>query len=167
MFFRRKPEEAAAAQDVEQPSQSHQAVLRDELGLYHLWFLELRLDQELARASRTGTIFSLAAWQLRLLPNEAPSPELLAQAAALIGQSLRPYDIAARVDAGRFVALLCDATYEAACTVAFRLKGDLQVRIPSAGRWQAGVASFGRDAVDGDALILAALRRLVGDALAA
>ena len=167
MFFRRKPEEAAAAQDVEQPSESHQAVLRDELGLHHLWFLELRLDQELARASRTGTVFSLVAWQLRLLPNEAPSPELLAQAAALIEQSLRPYHIAARVDARRYVALLCDATYEAACTLAFRLKGDLQIRIPSAGRWQAGVASFGRDGKDVDTILQAAEHRLEKDARAA
>ncbi len=102
----------------------------------------------------------MATWQLRLLPTETPDPELLARAAALIQQSLRPYDVVARVDTDRFVGLLGDAKYEDACTVAFRIKGDLEVRVPSAGRWQAGVATFGRDGVDGDALILASLRRL-------
>ncbi len=49
MLFRRKPQEAPEPQGAEQPADEHEAVLRDELGLYHLWFLELRLSQELAR----------------------------------------------------------------------------------------------------------------------
>ena len=160
MLFRRKPQEAPEPQGAEQPADEHEAVLRDELGLCHLWFLELRLSQELARASRIGNVFSLATWQLRLLPTETPDPELLARAAAFIQGSLRPYDVVARVDTDRFVGLLGDAKYEDACTVAYRIKGDLEVRVPSAGRWQAGVATFGRDGVDGDALILASIRRL-------
>ena len=84
--------------------------------------------------------------------------------AQLIAKSLRAYDIIARIDEHRFVAILFDAGYDAASTVAFRLKGDLQVRVPSVGKWQAGVATFGRDGVHGDALIQAALRRLDEDA---
>ena len=141
--------------------------LRDESGLHHLWYLELRLKEELARAARVNSVFSLACWHLKLLPGEAPSPNLLQQAGDLIAGSLRSYDIVARLDEQRFAAILFDAQYEAAATVAHRIKGDLHVRIPSAGRWQAGVAAFPRDAVDGDGLIQAAFRRLGEDARAA
>ena len=143
------------------------AVLRDDLGVHQLWYLEMRLKEELARGSRTNGVFSLACWQLKLLPGERPSDDLLRQAAELIQEGLRTYDILARIDECRFVALLLDAQYEAASTVAFRIKGDLQVRVLSAGRWQAGVAAFPRDAVDADGLIQASFRRLGDDARAA
>ncbi|MEX2157986.1 MAG: diguanylate cyclase [Dehalococcoidia bacterium] len=143
------------------------AVLRDELGIFPLWYLEMRLREELARAARTNGIFSLACWHLKLLPGERPSDDLLKQAADFIMESLRTYDILARIDEYRFAALLLDAQYEAASTVAFRIKGDLQVRVHSAGRWQAGVAAFPRDAVDADGLIQASIRRLGDDARAA
>lgn len=169
MFFKRQkdaPEEERSppkGSGVADPTQA----LRDESGLHHLWYLELRLKEELARAARINSVFSLACWHLKLLPGEAPSPTLLQQAADLIAGSLRSYDILARLDEQRFAAILFDAQYEAAATVAFRIKGDLQVRVPSAGRWQAGVAAFPRDAVDGDGLIQAAFRRLGEDARAA
>jgi GGDEF domain-containing protein len=143
------------------------AVLRDELGVHQLWYLEIRLKEELARASRTNGAFSLACWRLKLLPGERPSDDLIQQAADFIKEGLRTYDILARIDEDRFVGLLLDAPYEAASTVAFRIKGDLQVRVLSAGRWQAGVAAFPRDAVDADGLIQAAFRRLGDDARAA
>ena len=149
------------------PPPQGDAVLQDELGVHPLWYLEMRLKEELARATRTSGVFSLACWQLKLLPGERPSEELLKQAAHFILESLRAYDIVARIDESRFVALLLDAQYEAASTVAFRIKGDLQVRVLSAGRWQAGVAAFPRDAVDADGLIQASFRRLGDDARAA
>jgi GGDEF domain-containing protein len=92
---------------------------------------------------------------------------MLACAAAFIEKRLRTYDVLARIDEERFAALLLDAEYQTASTVAFRIKADLQTRLPSAGRWQAGVATFGRDGVDGDALIQAMFRRLEEDARAA
>jgi GGDEF domain-containing protein len=172
MFFKRRDKQEALGEERPPPGgkgggadPTH--VLRDELGLCQLWFLELRLHEELARAARVNSVFSLACWQLKLLPGEAPSQNLLQQAATLIAGSLRSYDIVARLDDERFVAILLDAPYEAASTVAFRIKGDLQVRVSSAGRWQAGIAAFPRDAVDGDGLIQAAFRRLGEDARAA
>lgn len=45
----------------------------------------------------------------------------------------------------------------------YRIKGDLQTRVQTLGRWQAGVATFGRDSLDADALLQAALRRLEDD----
>lgn len=171
MFFRRAPKEEAPppqrASPPEEPPPDPQAVLRDELGLYHLWYLELRLQQEVARASRSGVPFSLVTWRMRLLPGETPAPEILQRAAEIIQQRLRSYDVPARIDEHRFAAILFDADYQAAATVAFRIKGELQLRAPTPGKWQAGVATFGRDGVDPDALIQASLRRLEEDAGAA
>lgn len=163
---KQKPEQPAEAATAEIAAAAD-AALRDSLGLYHLWYLERRLQEELARAPRINSCFSLATWRLRLLPGETPSPELLAKAASLISSSLRSYDVCARIDENRLVAILYDADYQAASTVAFRLKGDLQVGIASSGRWQAGVATFPADGVDGDSLIRAAFRRLDEDARAA
>lgn len=171
MFFRSKSRReaasegrAAAVEPRQPPSDDPQGVLRDELGLYHLWYLELRLREELVRAARINSVFSLAAWRLRLLPGEEPDPELTRQVAEFLVSKLRSYDIAARIDSHRFVAILFDADHPNATTVAFRLKADIQARIPSVGRWQGGVSTFGRDGVNGDALIQAALRRLEEDA---
>ena len=166
---KQKPEQpvedaTSAAIETEAPAD---AALRDPLGLYHVWYLELRLQEELARAPRINSCFSLATWRLSLLPGETPSPELLAKAASLISDKLRAYDVYARIDENRIVAILYDADFQLASTVAFRLKSDLQVGVASSGRWQAGVATFPTDGVDGDSLIHAAFRRLDEDARAA
>ena len=167
MLFKRKNEDVApeaeqdpAAQQDAPSLDDTQAVLRDDLELYHLWYFDLRLDEELARAARISSAFSIATWRLRLLPGEAPEPEVLRRAAGLIRDGLRGCDIPARFDNERFIAILFDAEFDAASTVAFRIKGDLQVRVQSVGRWQAGIATFQRDGVDGQGLIHAAFRRL-------
>ena len=170
MLFRRKPrevEELPVGDEAVAPIDGQTAALRDELGLHRLWYLELRLREELARAARTGSIFSLAAWQPRLLPGDTLAINVLRQVAGLIAGGLRFYDLVARVDDHRFVALLLDADYPGACTVTYRIKADIQRRIQAAGRWRAGVATFGIDGVDGNALIHTAFRRLEEQALAA
>ena len=167
MFKRKLKKETPADQPSANEASPVDTALRDELGLYHLWYLELRLAEELDRAARTESVFSLVAWQLRVLPGEIPHFDLLEQAAKLITGSLRNYDIPSRIDTVRFVAILFDADLADASTVAFRIKGDLQLRASSAGKWQAGVAAFQRDGLDGDALISATLRRLEEDARAA
>ena len=169
VFKRSKREEpkSMAAMPEAQPSGSPDAVLRDGLGLHHLWYFEHRLADEVARAARTDSIFSVAVWRLRLLPGESLAPELLRKCASLISESLRAYDLVTRIDEERLGALLLDAPYQDAANVAFRIKGDLQMHAPSVGKWQAGVATFQRDGVDADSLIRAALRRLDEDAKAA
>lgn len=167
MVFKRSKREEPQSIPEAQSSGSPDAVLRDELGLHHLWYFEQRLAHEVARAARTDSIFSVAVWRLRLLPGESLAPELLRKCASLISESLRRYDLATRIDEERLGALLLDAEYSDAATVAFRIKGDLQMHAPSVGKWQAGVATFQRDGVDADALIRAALRRLDEDAKAA
>ena len=168
-MFKRRPREAEppAAADVPKQAAEGAAILRDELGLSHLWYLELRLNEELARAARGGTIFSVAAWEPRLLPGDEPDPEIMSRAAGLIVGKLRSYDLVARVDQRRFVGMLLDADYHHASTVAYRIKADIQVLIPGAGKWRAGIATYGRDGVDADGLIQVALRRMDEDLQAA
>jgi len=155
--------EAAGAPSPPTPDE----LICEPTGLHKLWYLERRLRDELARAPRINSTFSLAAWRLRMLPGETPPPELMDKAASLIATSLRSYDVPARIDEHRIAAILFDADYEAACTVAYRLKSTLQQQAMSLGKWQAGVATFPTDGVDGDALIQAAFRRLEEDARAA
>jgi hypothetical protein len=163
MLFKRKAKEEAALEERPPPGDGAN-LLRDALGLHHLWYLDSRLREELVRASRANTVFSIAAWRPRLLPGEELPNEHLKRVAELIAKSLRSYDLVSRVDEVRFVAILFDASYEAASTVAFRIKGELQVRVPTSGKWQAGVATFGRDGVDGETLIQTTLRRLEDEA---
>ena len=91
----------------------------------------------------------------------------MSRAAGLIFGKLRASDLVARVDGRRYVGLLLDADYHHASTVAYRMKADIQVLIPGAGKWRAGVATYGRDGVDIDGLIQVALRRMDEDSQAA
>jgi hypothetical protein len=174
MLFKRKPREEGSSGETLPAEQSGgkarvdpTAVLRDELGFHQLWYLDLRLGEEQGRATRSEGVFSLCGWRLRLLPGETLRPDVLALAADLIVKSLRTYDIVARIDEELLAALLVDADHRNAATVAYRIKADLQTKLPSSGRWQAGVASFGRDGVDADGLINTMFRRLEDDAQAA
>jgi PleD family two-component response regulator len=166
MVFGRKPKDPRPDESAEPTTPVGEASLRDELGMYHLWYLELRLKDELARAARKEGTFSLVCWQLRGLPGESMSDELVNQAAGVISGGLRSYDVFARVDEQRFVALLFDAEQQPASAAAFRIKGDMQVQMQTTGRWQAGVATFPQDGVVGDSLIQAAFRRLAEDSRA-
>ena len=169
MLFKRRPreEEPPVAVDVPKQAAEGPSVLRDELGLSQLWYLELRLKEELARAARGAVTFSLAAWEPRLIPGDEPNPAIMSRAAGLIAGKLRSYDLVSRTDGRRYIAVLVDADYHHASTVAYRIKADIQVLIPGAGKWRAGVATYGRDGVDVDGLIQVTMRRLEDDAAAA
>jgi GGDEF domain-containing protein len=134
--------------------------------MYHLWYLERRLKDELARAARKEGAFSLICWRLRGLSGETIPDEHVTKAAEIISGALRSYDVFARIDEERFVALLFDADQQPATTAAFRIKGDMQVQMQTTGRWQAGVATFPQDGVVGDSLIQAAFQRLTEDSRA-
>lgn len=173
MFLKRllneePPEEEPEEDEVEEEApKDPRSVLLDELGLHHLWYLELRLQHELARANRNDGVFSLLAFELRLLPGEIASPDLLVRCAAGVTRRLRSYDVVAHVDGQRFVAILMDADFNEASSIAQRSKSQLQLVGQSAGRWQAGIATYVTDGREAEALIQAALRRLDEDALAA
>jgi hypothetical protein len=166
MLFKRKPregEEAAASDAPKEERVAGSAILRDELGLFQPWYLDMRYREELARAARGAVIFSIAAWSPRLLGDDDPDPAIMARVAKLIADKLRDYDIACRIDERRILALLLDADYHHASTVAYRIKADIQIQIPGAGKWRAGAATYGRDGVDADSLMQVALRRLEED----
>ena len=172
MVFGRKPKEEPLPEVVdviaEEPAvPTGEASLFSELGMHHLWYLELRLKDELVRASRSEGTFSLICWGLRGLPGETIPDELVKKAAEIISGRLRSYDLFARIDEERFVAILFDAEPQPATTAAFRIKGDMQVAMQTTGRWQAGVATFPLDGTDGDSLIQTAFRRLAEDSRAA
>ena len=167
IFKRRAAAPEASPQAPIAGSLPQQAVLCDDLGLYQRWYVQLRMREELARGARIGTFFSIACWRLRVLPGEEVSTELAGRAAEIITRGLRTYDLPARVEADLFGAILFDADYQSAATVAYRIKGDLQARAAAASRWQAGIATFPKDGVDADGLIGTAMRRLAKDALAA
>jgi len=160
LFKRRARDDPQNAPDAPPPTSGGEASLRDDLGLHQPWYLNLRLKEELARSSRTDGVFSLATWEPRLLPGDVPDPNIIAAAAALIAGKLRSYDLTARISEHRFAAVLLDADNHHASTVVFRIKADIQVEIPGAGKWKAGVATFGRDGADADSLIQVALRRM-------
>ncbi len=176
MVFKRKREEGrpddgapadAAAPAGPTPPNGADAMLFDEFGMHQLWYLERRMKDELARAARVDSVFSLACWRLKMLPGESMSAELVRKAAELIAGRLRSYDIYARIDEELFAAILFDAEPAAVSTVAFRIKADLQMVVRSSGRWQAGFSTFPDDGVDADGLIQIAFRRLDEDAKAA
>lgn len=179
MAFKRKREEAHAGEAEKgapdgavtpsgpTPPNGADATLFDEFGMHQLWYLERRMNDELARAARVDSVFSLACWRLKMLPGESMNAELVRKAAELIAGRLRSYDIYARIDEELFAAILFDAEAAAVSTIAFRIKADLQVIRLSTGRWQSGVSTFPDDGVHGDELIQVAFRRLEEDAKAA
>lgn len=161
MLFKRRPkDDSHDAPDPPPPKSGGGESLRDELGLHQLWYLDMRLKEELARSSRSEHVFSIATWEPRLLPGSEPDRDIVLKAARLIAGKLRSYDLVACISDARIAAILLDADGHHASTVAYRIKADIQVEIPGAGKWKAGVATFGRDGVDGDGLIQVALRRM-------
>ena len=170
MFFKRAGNGHSESLDATQPQDppdDPDHVLFDATGLHHRWYLERRLREEAARAGRTKNVFSLAVWHLKLLPNQSLDANLLDDAVPAILKSLRWYDVAARIDAQRLAALFLDTDYERVAAIAYRIKCDLQVRLPSAGKLQLGTATYGRDGKDVDSILQAAEHSLETDARAA
>jgi GGDEF domain-containing protein len=170
MFFKHvgnRHSEAADAAQLQHLPDDPDHVLFDEAGLHHRWYLERRLREEVARAGRTKNMFSLAVWQLKLLPTQSLDADLLNQAVPAILKSLRWYDVAARIDSQRLAALFLDTGHERVAAIAYRIKCDLQVRLPSAGKLQLGTATYRRDGTDIDTLLQAAEHSLEADARAA
>ncbi len=168
MLFKRRSRDGPQDTPPEPPPKaSGDDAVRDELGLHQLWYLDLRLKEELARSSRSDHVFTVATWEPRLLPGDELNPAIIAKAAKLIAGKLRSYDLVTRISEARIEGILLDADYHHASTVAYRIKADIQVEISGAGKWKAGTATFGRDGVDGDSLIQVALRRMDEGASAA
>jgi GGDEF domain-containing protein len=162
-MFRKQRIEDPLPQEPDEPVVEGAVALRDELGLHHSWYFELRLHEEIARAARTGSAFSIVIWEQRVLPGEAPGAEVLRSAAECILSRLRSYSIAALTEPARISALLFDTDATSARSAAHRIKAELQLRAQIGARWQAGLATFGADGDSLEALFQAAAERLAED----
>jgi hypothetical protein len=165
MFKRKSKQTEQATTTHEEPAGD--AALRDGLGLHQSWYLDLRLREEIARSELTKADCSLVVWQLGVLPGEAIEEDQARRAGEIIARALRSYDILCRTDERRFFAIIFDANFESASSVAHRICLELQFATSQMGRWKAGVASFGRDAPNGEELIEKALSRVEKTARAA
>jgi GGDEF domain-containing protein len=167
MFFRRRevpPEEPHKGK-----GSDREALLFEGLsGLYQAWYFQRRAEEEVARCARYGRPFVLIIWEALLLPGEVLSEEVVAKAGEVIRGGIRKTDLAGQLDRTSFAALLIEATYEIARSVAYRLKGDLGQRARTgSGRWRSGFAVFPDDGLEFDALLQVAVRRLNEDVSAA
>lgn len=124
---------------------------------------ERAVEQAIERARTDAGTCAVVAWELRALPGEAVDPETVAQSARLLVQRLRAEDVVTRYDERRYLALAVEADEMSARSAAFRLKRDLGLAIPQAGKWLAGTAAYPRDGETPDALIQAALHDLQED----
>lgn len=84
--------------------------------LYAYWYLQLRGDEEVARARRYGKPLSLISlW--------AGSPELIERLSAYLHEQLRDTDLAGYLNNGHFVIVLCETAHDGARIVLDRALG--------------------------------------------
>jgi len=80
------------------------AVYERRTGLFAYWYLQLRVDEEIARAKRGGRPFAcLSLW--------VGSPERIDALATHLRTKLRLYDMPAYLDNGHFVVLLLETDH--------------------------------------------------------
>ena len=114
--------------------------------LYAYWYLQLRGDEEVARARRYGKPLSLISlW--------AASPELIEELAAYLHEHLRDTDLAGYLNNGHFVVLLCETPHEGARIVLDRTLEAFGGRVESA------CVTYPNDADSFDALLETAKAR--------
>jgi hypothetical protein len=125
-------------------------------------FLRAAADA-IERARQNGGSCAVVAWELRPLPGEAIDPETAVRSARLLVQRLRAEDVVTRYDERHYLALAAEADDLSARSAAFRLKRDLGLAFPDAGKWLAGTAAYPRDGETPAELIRAALADLEED----
>lgn len=97
-------------------AQGRRLVIYDRAtGLYAYWYLELRAEEELARAQR----FSKQAVLLSLW---APTPDEIDATALHLKSHLRAYDLAAYLNNGHFLVILNETNREGAQIVLDRIR---------------------------------------------
>lgn len=121
------------------------------------------VEDAIRRAREAGGTCAVVAWELRPLPGETVDVETAARSARLLVRRLRAEDVVTRYDERHYLALAAEADELSARSAAFRLKRDLGLAFPQAGKWLAGTAAYPRDGETADAIIQAALRDLQDD----
>lgn len=119
--------------------------------LYAYWYLQLRGDEEVARARRYGKALSLVSvWAAR--------PDRIERVAAFLHEHLRDTDLAGYLNNGHFVIVLCETPHEGAQVVLDRTVEAFGADI------QAACVTYPEDGDSFDALLEAAKARASGSA---
>ncbi len=115
-------------------------------GLYAYWYVQLRAEEEIARAKRGGRPFAcLSLW--------TSSPERIEALAIHLRTKLRPYDMPAYLNNGHFVVLLLETDKAGTQTVLNRITAAVERDVA------AGCASHPDDGGTFDELLAVAKTR--------
>jgi len=138
----------------------------DELtGLFNHRYFHIRVEEEIARCSRFGDIFSLIMMDMDLFKHyndvhgHLTGDEILAQFGKIIGQSSRTVDICFRYGGDEFAVILPGTPLEGATKVAERIRKGLESQTDTMGMPQTtsiGIASWPTDGVMREEIIRAA-----------
>ena len=149
--LRRKPEDPHEY-DLEEVLRSAAAGRRLAIydratNLHAYWYLQLRGDEEIARARRYGKPLSVVSlW--------APTPDTIAPLAAHLNEQLRDTDLAGYLNNGHFVVILTETAVDGANIVLWRTLKAFGAEI------EAAVVGFPVDGDSFDALLEAAKARV-------
>jgi diguanylate cyclase (GGDEF)-like protein/putative nucleotidyltransferase with HDIG domain len=159
-------EAAVVIENAQLYAQAKQRANTDELtGLFNHRYFHERLDEEIARCSRFGNIFSLVFLDMDLFKNyndaygHLVGDQVLKQLGTLINQSVRNIDISCRYGGDEFAILLPETPLESATGVAERLRKGIEAQTDLKGIPQTcsiGVASWPTDGVMREEIIRSA-----------
>lgn len=152
------------------PQLEQEAKIDPKTGLLNAREFQISLDDEIARAQRTGAPLAVLMSDLDLLRNinnthgHLAGDAVIKGIAGVIRGELRRYDIAARFGGEEFCVLLPSATPEQAFEIAERIRRAVEaarfeeetVPEPLSATVSIGVAGFPRDAVEAKGLVHAA-----------
>jgi diguanylate cyclase (GGDEF)-like protein len=147
------------------------AVTDDLTQVYNYRFLKTALKRELKRAARFGQELALVMLDVDNLKSyndrhgHLRGSYLLREMAALLSRQVRSFDLIAKYGGDEFTLILPQTAIEGALTVAERMRNAVwehafPLEEPGSITISSGVATFPRDAEDGQTLIRAADRAL-------
>ena len=166
MLMTMAQEAAIVVENAQLYALARQRANTDELtGLFNHRFFHQRLDEEIARCSRFGHIFSLIFLDLDLFKTyndvhgHLAGDDILVQVAQHIKSSIRSVDIGARYGGDEFAVLLPQTSLDDAYKVAERIRRRIEIQTESKGlplTCSCGIASWPTDGVMREEIIRAA-----------
>jgi diguanylate cyclase (GGDEF)-like protein/putative nucleotidyltransferase with HDIG domain len=163
-------ESAAALANAQLYAQTKERVHTDELtGLLNHGYFHQRLEEEISRCSRFGSVLSLIFLDVDLFKsyNDAfghlAGDEVLRQIAAHIKDSIRGVDMAFRYGGDEFAVVLPESSLDDACHVAERIRKRIECEMESKGiaiTCSMGIAAWPTDGVAREMVLRAADRAL-------
>jgi len=159
-------EAAIAIENAYLYERARQRANTDELtGLFNHRFFHQRLDEEIARSSRFGAIFSLILIDIDLfktyndVSGHLAGDEMLKQVGTHVKESVRDTDICFRYGGDEFAIILPEAPLEGGRKVAERIRKGMEARMDLKGiplTCSIGIASWPTDGVMREEIIQAA-----------